>query len=94
MAGSTAVSRRPWKTWIGIVSVGVERVVAARVLVQLVVDGHHPAVGEVEDVEAAGALPVVEAAPPRPLQPVAAEIERRRQQHQPLDPRRATAPRR
>ena len=39
VAGSTAVSRRPWKTRIGIVRSRVHRVVAARVRVELVVDG-------------------------------------------------------
>ena len=41
VAGSTAVSRRPWKIRIGIVRSALHRVVAARVRVQLVVDGHH-----------------------------------------------------
>ena len=48
-----------------------------------------PAIAVVEDVEAAGALPLVEPGIAQARHPVAAEIERRRQQHQAVDAGRA-----
>ena len=65
---------------------GVERVVARRIGVELEMDRHQPAEPIVEHLEPIRAAPFLDAAVAHLPHAVATEIERRRQQHEPIDP--------
>src|SRR5262245_9691890 len=67
---------------------GVEGVVTRRVLIESVVQRHQAPESVVEHVQPVGAPPLVDATVAEISQPVAVEIERRRQQHQTLNPLR------
>ena len=77
----------PLKNLDGQVQAHVERIVAGRVGVELVVHRHQPPKTVVEHLEAIGAAPLIEPAIPEVAHAITAEIERRRQEHEPLDAR-------
>ena len=62
-----------------------KRIVLRRVLVELEADDPRAVVGVVKDGEMAGAPPLVDAMVAQVAQAVAAELERRRQQDDPID---------
>ncbi len=75
----------PLKDLNGQIDTRIERVVSGGVLIQAKVNRHQPAESIVKHVQAVGALPFIDATITEVAQPIAVEVERRRQQYETFD---------